>query len=415
MVLSELARRLRDDHNVEVDVLTSRSTYRGGEMDLESNENWDGIRITRISSPVVQRQRTLFRLFANLWFTVGVLLRLLARPRYDAIVVSSAPPVLPIAAHLYRLIRGVPYTYVIYDLEPDRAVAMQVASQHGIASRILRRLQKTWLHSAAQVVAIGRCMQDYLRDNYDISSNHCSVIEIGVDSERIRPVDRQNVMRDRLGWGDDFVALYSGNFGRYHDFSTLLDGAERLKEIAPAFRLVLCGNGVKEAWIREQVAERNLTNVQVIPFVSDDDYPLTLSAADISLITLEPGMEGLCVPSKFYTILGSGRPSLAVMEPHVEVARTIEETNCGLVVRPHDVDGFVSAMLRLRDVPDKASRMGQIARSLAEERYCNRMIARKYLATIQAGARPLLKVRTRMLIDAPTHSTRHVRSEERSA
>lgn len=415
MVLSELARQLHDDHGVEVDVLTSRATYRGEQMDLLANESWDGIRITRLPSPSVPRQRTLVRLAANFWFTFLVLIRLLARPRYDAVLVSSAPPVLPMAAALYRMLRGVPYSYIIYDLEPDRAVAMQVAKERGLASRILRRFQRGWLHSAAQVVAIGRCMQDYLRDHYDISSNHSTVIEIGVDADRIRPLDRNNAMRERLGWGDDFVALYSGNFGRYHDFSTLLDGAERLRDSAPGFRLVLCGNGVKEEWIREEIATRRLTNVDVIPFVTDEEYPLTLSAADVSLITLEPGMEGLCVPSKFYTILASGRPSIAVMEPHVEVARTIDETGCGVVVHAHDVDAFVAAVHQVWERPERAARMGQIARSLAEERYGNRMIARKYLSTIQAGARPLLKVRSRMLIDAPTHATRRARKEERSA
>ena len=41
---------------------------------------------------------------------------------------ATAPPTIPSAAQIYRKMTGTPYVYVIYDLEPDRVVRMDVMS-----------------------------------------------------------------------------------------------------------------------------------------------------------------------------------------------------------------------------------------------------------------------------------------------
>ncbi|MCX7800888.1 MAG: glycosyltransferase family 4 protein [Fimbriimonadales bacterium] len=369
MVLSDLARRLHDTHGVEIDVWTSGNSYRGGSSIFPPSETWNGIRIRRLRVRPVERSRTRERMVVNLWFALKVLLRLALRHPYDCVIVSSAPPSLPLAAWFLRKVFGIPYLYVVYDLEPDRAVALSVASPQNPAVRWAHALQRAWLRGAARVVAIGRCMRDHLIESYGLDPESVSVLEIGADPQAIAPRQRDNAVRRRFLPDGGFLVVNSGNFARYHDFDAILDAAKLLQDSAPDVRILLVGNGVKEQHVRARVRHENIANVWVEPFLPADEYVDLLAAADLCLVTLEEGMLGLCVPSKFYSILSAGRPTLAMMDDRCEVARVIREEDCGEVVPPASAESLAEAIRRLKEQPETLDRMGRNARRALEARF----------------------------------------------
>lgn len=103
-----------------------------------------------------------------------------------------------------------------------------------------------------------------------------------------------------------------------------------------------------------------------------------LASADVSLVTLERGTAGLAVPSKFYNILASGRPTVAVIDSFSEIARAIEEFGCGLCIEPEDAPGLAHAVAGLAEEPHEAERMGHAARQACEARYSLPHIAHRF-------------------------------------
>ncbi|MBV9848321.1 MAG: glycosyltransferase family 4 protein, partial [Armatimonadetes bacterium] len=308
-VLSDLARALRGRYeDVEIDVLTSRNLYRGEADALPSAEDWDGVHITRLATPRPNGLPTPLRLGANLLFAGAALLALLRRRRYDLLLVGTAPPTVAIAAQLLKRLTGTPYLYTVYDLEPDCAITLGLLRPDHPLTRTLRRCQKGWLHAAGRAVVLGRCMRDHLGRAYDLPEHRIAVIPVGADPDEIVPRPKDTDFRRRQGLGG-FLVCYSGNFGRYHDFDTILDAARRLQTLRDDVTFVLVGDGAQKPHIARRVAGEGLRNVRLFPFVPRDDYADLLASADVSLVTLEVGMEGLCVPSKFYSILASGRPT----------------------------------------------------------------------------------------------------------
>jgi hypothetical protein len=53
------------------------------------------------------------------------------------------------------------------------------------------------------------------------------------------------------------------------------------------------------------------------------------SVADVHLVSLNPKVEGLIVPTKFYGIAAAGRPTLFIGAPDGEIGRIINDTRCG--------------------------------------------------------------------------------------
>ena len=370
MLLSDAARGLHDRFGYEVDVLTTPHLYRDAAAKLDAATDWDGIRITRLDCPNFNRSGTPRRLLGNLIFTRKVLKELKARPKYDAVLVGTAPPTVPEAAMSYARRSKVPYIYIIYDLEPDRVVKMGVMPEESVPVRVLRNRQRRWLHSAARIMVIGRCMRSYLKRHYGVTDEQVEVVPLGADADRIVPAPKETEFRrehDLKG----FLVVYGGNFGKYHNFDVILDAAKSLAERDPDVAFALVGNGAQEDHIKARIADEGIGNVKVLPILPQARVPELMASADLLLVTLEPNMEGLCVPSKFYPILSAGRPTLAAVGEESEIALVVEESGVGIRVAQDDRQAFVDAILRLKNDPEEAEAMGRKARETLLEKYTN--------------------------------------------
>ena len=95
----------------------------------------------------------------------------------------------------------------------------------------------------------------------------------------------------------------------------------------------------------------------------------TLSVADVHLVSLNPALEGLIVPSKFYGIAAAGRPTLFIGAADGEIARLVDEIGCGFTVAPGDSKALMDRILQLANDPELCASMGARARAAFEQRW----------------------------------------------
>lgn len=386
-VLTDLVRALRDSHDdMQIDVITSNKLYRESAAALPAYEAWNGVNIYRLATPRPNGLAMPLRLAANVLFCLLALGKLLRLGHCDALLIGTAPPMIAMTAQALGRLRQTPFVYIVYDLEPDRSVTMGVVRQAHPAVRLFRAGQRRWLHSAAKVVVLGRCMRERVAQAYDLPEHKTEVIPIGSNPVEIAPGARVSRFRARHGI-EGFVALYAGNFGRYHNFDTILDAAKQLHRASSGVQFILVGGGAQKEHIAGRVAAEAIGNVRLFGFVDQEDYADLLASADVSLVTLEPGMEGLCVPSKFYSILASGRPTVAAVSPRSEVARVIDEAECGVHMGQGDAQKLVETLTFLAAHPAEAERMGANARRVLEEKYATPRVAQQYYTVLQEAAR----------------------------
>ena len=158
------------------------------------------------------------------------------------------------------------------------------------------------------------------------------------------------------GW---FVVAYAGNLGRAHDVDTIVEAMTLLQEgakaraddIARQIMFVFIGGGAQRANLEREVLRRGLTNVRLHPYQPRDRLAETLGSADLHLVSLNPKLEGLIVPSKFYGIAAAGRPTLFIGARDGEIARLVEEFGCGFTVAPGDGKGLADRILQLAQDP----------------------------------------------------------------
>ncbi|HEX7706702.1 MAG TPA: glycosyltransferase family 4 protein [Thermoanaerobaculia bacterium] len=326
----------------EVGALTSRQRYDDASARLAS-EVVDGVRIERIWSTRFGRAALAGRAIDYLSFYVSAFFALLRRR--DAVVIAMTdPPLISVVAALAskRLVNWV------QDFFPEVAEALGM--------RVMRplRIARNWsLRRARANVVLGEQMAARVPK--------AVVIHNWADSSLVPVAADSNPLRDEWIKGDSFVAGYSGNLGRAHEFETILGAIERL----PSVRLVISGGGAR----LDDVRRRAPANVSFHPYQPLEMLSRALSVADVHLVSLQPSLEGLIVPSKFYGILAVARPVIFIGSRYGELAQLIRESRCGLVVESGDVDALARAIASLAGDRAGAAAMGQRGLALYRERF----------------------------------------------
>ena len=163
--------------------------------------------------------------------------------------------------------------------------------------------------------------------------------------------------------------------GRCHDLDTLFDAIILLRDL-PNIRFVFIGSGDKRKQFMDRVAELGLTNCLFLPYQSRENLPFSLTACDVSIVSISEGMEGLVAPSKLYSALASGRPIVSICSAHSYLNQIFTQANCGKTVRNGDSEGLAAYLEQLSQNPQLTSSLGESGR-----RYCIKNYAPEKIST----------------------------------
>jgi glycosyltransferase involved in cell wall biosynthesis len=370
-----------------VDVVTSRQRHDGG-PGFTACETLGGVRVHRVATPDFGRARLAGRAldYAAYHFGAGWRIRRLLGSG-DVVIVGTDPPLFSITAS--AALAGSQATLVnwMLDLFPEAAMRLGMLRPGSIAARALCGLRDASLRKARLNVApIGRMAE--LLAGRGIPPSKMVVMDQWSDGDAIRPVaPSQNPLRREWGLHGRFVVGYSGNFGRVHEFGTILGAAERLRHREDVVFLFV-GSGHRRAWIEAEVRRRGLDNVVFKPLQPRERLAESLGAADVHLVSLLPDLEPCSVPSKFYGILAAGRPTLFVGDPDGEIARVISRTGCGAAVRIGEEEELAAHIVELSGSGALWAQMATAARCTFDFEFREAVGIDRWQRLLQALASP---------------------------
>jgi len=367
-LLGDIAFHLADSGE-SVHVVTSRLRYDDPEARLERETDERGVVIHRVWTSRFGRHWLPGRAIDYLTFYLSAgwaLLRLLQRG--DVLVAKTDPPMISVMAAAVARLKGARLVNWLQDLYPEVAVVLGVPGLVTPLVSALEFLRNRSLRAASMNVVLGHRMRQRI-EKLGVAPERVTVIPNWSDGHHIRPISRSdNPLRRDWGLGERFVVGYSGNFGRSHEFGTVLDAAARLSSDATVAFLFI-GGGAQREGVEREVAQRSLGNCVFQPYQPRDALAGSLGAADVHLVTLKPELEGLIVPSKIYGVLAAGRPVLFVGDRHGELGELVESQRIGFVVDPGDAAALETHIRWLAAHDDEWQAMGSRARALFEARF----------------------------------------------
>jgi glycosyltransferase involved in cell wall biosynthesis len=367
-LLTDLAEALIRS-GIEVEVLCSRQLYGDAGANLPAAETLHGVSVRRLATTRFGRDSLLGRAidYATFYLRAGASLLVRLR-RGDVLVVKTDPPLLSLVGWLAARCRGARLVNWLQDLYPEVASRLALSPVPRPLEALLRVARDRSLATARVNVVLGTRMREYLIGR-GIAAARIRICENWADERRLQPLaTSRSELRGKLGLSDCFVAAYSGNLGRAHDSTTILEAAEALAgDTGTVFLMIGGGAGMRS--LEMQARARRLANFRFAPYQSRAALSDSLAAGDVHLVSLRPELEGLIVPSKLYGILAVGRPVVFIGDPAGELAELIATTEVGISVSSGDSAGLCRALRALRDDEAGRIRMGVRAREVFEQRY----------------------------------------------
>jgi glycosyltransferase involved in cell wall biosynthesis len=367
-MLTDLAEALASQ-GLRVTVICSRQLYESPAASLRPHEVLAGVRVVRVGGTTFGRQRLALRIFDFLSFYCTATWRLwrLCR-RHDLVVAKTDPPLFSVCAALVTRVRGARLVNWLQDLFPEVASQLGTLAAPAWFHRTLRSLRDRSLRAAVCNVVLGERMRDRVLAS-GVAAERIRIIENWSDASGVSSLDpAQSTLRAQLGLGGKFVVGYSGNFGRAHDYHTLLH-AMRVLSANPDIAFLMVGGGALMTKLRAAVAREGLQQVVFCGYQPREALADGLAAPDIHLVSLLPELEGLIVPSKFYGILAAGRPVIFVGDREGELARVVLRESVGAVVTSGYGDDLVAAIQMLRTDTALREECASRARALFASHY----------------------------------------------
>ncbi|MDA9981416.1 glycosyltransferase family 4 protein [Gammaproteobacteria bacterium] len=364
----------------QVKLYISGADYRQGSGIEDALTGLEGVEICKISSFGLRHHGKFSKILIMLNYVIGASCLSLLDGRSRLNLFLSHPPLFQFWGYLLLRLRKEPYCCVIMDMYPEFLVALGFLDSGSSKTRALAWISSHSLRNADAVVATGRCMIPRLIEK-GIDDSRLTYIPNWADERTIVPTPHcKNKFRTQQKWGTGFVVMYAGNLGRPQRPEHLIDAAGKMTETQPDVSFVLIGEGARRSDIEAYMAERNLANVYLSPFLHQQ-FPISeiLAAGDVHFVSLRASCSSLAVPSKSYGILAAARPIIYEGRLNDEIALMIIEENVGTVIEFGDIEGLQRAVTTYANDPSLCQRQGHAARRLATGLYSRERALNKYV------------------------------------
>lgn len=370
-LMFELAQGLRERKH-DVAVVTTFPRY-----NLVTGVTWPKARFASVS---VERGVHVVRVKALPLHNVGPVLRgvgqlglalsmmvggLLAGPA-DVMLAYSPPLTMAVATRFLSRLKGAPYLLNVQDLFPQNAIDLGVL-KGPFPIRFFERME-SWVYEKAALITVhseGNARHISAKTG---NPSQLKVVHNWVDLDEYSRTTGGEAFRARQGLDGKFLVLFAGVMGYAQDLEVVIDAANVLRTCQDIV-FILAGDGVEKPMLMEKARKLSLQNVKFLPFVSKEDYPGLVAAADVGLVTLKQSMRTPVVPSKILGYMAASKPFVASLNPESDANRMIEESGCGVSVPPGEPLAMARAIEQLFRSTDVARGMGVRGRAYAEHHF----------------------------------------------
>ena len=381
-LIQELAVQLRNYH-IEPSVFTGQPGYAFSQANAPTKEIYRQVKIRRARTTKFWSKRLRGKTINGILFCLRASLHILKHWQHiDILLLTTAPPFLSVIGYFSKLLFGIPYVCLVYDLYPDVVTELKVSEYNSLIVRIWRWFNRKVWHQAQHIVVLSFTMKERLLSSYPSLKEKVSVIENWADPSSIEPLDKQkNWFAQKHKIDKKFTVLYSGNLGLCHDAQTILATIKLLQNDPVQF--VFIGSGAQYDYCRRTTVNWGLHNCLFLPFQPKEVLPFSLTACDLALVSIASGLEGVVVPSKLYGVMAAGVAIAAICEPHSYLRPLLNGLGCGACFNNNDAKELADFIRHLATNPKQAETMGSIGRKYLLDNYTPQIIARQYAEVIK--------------------------------
>jgi colanic acid biosynthesis glycosyl transferase WcaI len=367
----ELAKR-----NWDVTVLTSNRFCRAPfKKILIKRETWKGVKIIRTYRPPFNQANVYPRIINAIWLAVAWTFKIIFMKRFDVVVLGTDPQFLYYITPIIKLFKmKSKIAYWGYDLYPE-AIIMEKIKILSYIFRYSKSLTKFCYKFIDLMIDIGPCMKKRLF-GYKHNAEAATLVPWALSEPIGIPVIDIET-RLKLFGNAKLGVLYSGTIGSAHEFESFLMLAREIRRRNASVAFCFAGRGNRYDHLKKSVNEED-TNISFTGFADESELERRLGSADIHMLSLREGWEGIVLPSKFFGSLASGRPVLYSGAEKSAIKEWIETYKVGFYLSKNNINQIADKLISFTNDKNKILKMQHNAFCTYNEHFSKRVVMDKW-------------------------------------
>ena len=377
LLRSIVERWAADGHSV--DVLSTQPSYkqRVNNAPAPEIEVIGNVTVRRVSLPQEAGRGRAVRILNMLRFFFSILYHAGLRRRYDIIMVSTAPPVLPGAAvRIVSVLTGARFIYHCMDIHPEIGRISGEFRKKWLY-KLLLRIDSTTCARAWKVVVLSEDMKKSVCSRPGLAQTDVSVINNFTMPDHNHAGRTEIPVRYEKRAGI-FRVLFAGNLGRFQGLENIIEAFHILERNDADIELILMGDGKAHDKLKMLAGTSEGRSIRFIPHQPVAVAARIIRDADIGVVSLVPGIYRYAYPSKTMVYLSEACPLLAIVEDESSLAKFIRAKGVGVSVsQKKGAEGIADVIRSIRNEPELLAEMSARAREVGKLMFgCNEVLDR---------------------------------------
>lgn len=282
-----------------------------------------------------------------------------------------------------KLAKIAPTVYNAQDLFPDTLIKIKGYGEGNPMIKFFRWMERKVYKKNTRIITISEEMKR------TIMAQQCPAEKINViynwaDTETLHHVEQEdNKLMDELNIPKNkFIVSYAGDIGLFQGWPVIVEAAKKVHALKPDVLFVIIGSGSYKAKLEAQVAEEKLDFIVIRPMQPASRCAEIYSIGDLELVSIEPGLSKMALPSKTFVIMSSGSAVLSLVDQTSDIAQLIKQRDMGYTLEHGDAEALKDVILEAYEKRDHLAHQGKNARKFAEENAARKTQTRKYFDVI---------------------------------
>ena len=287
-----------------------------------------------------------------------------------------------------KLVKKAPTVYNAQDLFPDTLIKIKGYGEGNPMIKFFRMMERWVYRKNSRIITISEEMKR------TIMSQKCPAEKIDViynwaDTESLHHVSRaENKLMDELNVPKDkFIVSYAGDIGLFQGWPVIVEAAKKAHAQNQDIIFVIIGSGSYKAQLEKQVAEEGLDYILIRPLQPASRCAEIYSIGDLELVSIEPGLSKMALPSKTFVIMSAGSAVLSLVDQTSDIAQMIKEKDMGYTLEHGNADALTNTILKAYEKREHLEAQGKNARKFAEENAARKTQTKKYFEILSMIAK----------------------------
>jgi len=211
------------------------------------------------------------------------------------------------------------------------------------------------------------CDAEHMRDaikKLEVDPNKINLIYFGVDTQKFRPSERDENLKDKLGIFNSPTIISLRNLEPVYDVESLINSIPQVLAEVPEAKFVIAGKGSQERELKGLARSLGVSeSIRFVGWISNDELPQYLASADIYVST---SLSDAGLAASTAEAMACGLP--VVITDSGENRKWVKDGESGFIVPIKNAKVLAERVVYLLKNGGIRAEFGEISRKIIEER-----------------------------------------------